>query len=65
MDAETGFKFNEYSPYALAGAIGEALHAFQSKDDWTKRMRLGMARDFSWEASAAEYQRLYWQLASQ
>ncbi len=64
VDSESGFKFNEYSPAALAGAIGEALHAYQFRDTWTERMRRGMAKDFSWEASAAEYQRLYAELAS-
>ena len=34
VDAETGFKFGEYSAGAFAGAIGEALHAFQSRDAW-------------------------------
>jgi starch synthase len=64
VDSATGFKFGEYSPGALAGAIGEALHAWQDRDAWTERMRRGMAKDFSWEASAAEYQRLYAELAS-
>ncbi len=64
VDSTTGFKFNEYSPKALAGAIGEALHAWQFRDAWTERMRRGMAKDFSWEASAAEYQSLYAELAS-
>jgi starch synthase len=64
VDSTTGFKFNEYSPRALAGAIGEALHAWQFRDAWTERMRRGMAKDFSWEASATEYQRLYAELAS-
>lgn len=64
VDSATGFKFAEFSPRALAGAIGEALHAWQFRDAWTERMRLGMARDFSWDASAAEYQRLYAEVAS-
>jgi starch synthase len=64
VDSATGFKFSEYSPGALAGAIGEALHAYQIRESWVERMRLGMAKDFSWEASAAEYQRMYAELAS-
>jgi starch synthase len=64
VDQTTGFKFSDYSPAALGGAIGEALHSWQFRDAWTKRMRLGMAKDFSWEASAAEYQRMYAELAS-
>ena len=64
VDTATGFKFGPYSPPALAGAIGEALHAWQVPDNWRERMRVGMSRDFSWERSAAEYQRTYAQLAS-
>ncbi len=64
VDSSTGFKFTEYSPEALAGAIDEALRAWQFRDEWVERMRRGMAKDFSWEASAAEYQTLYAQLAS-
>ena len=64
VDESTGFKFHDYSPISLAAAIGEALHAWQSKDAWTERMRAGMAKDFSWEASANEYGRLYSELAS-
>ncbi len=64
VDGSTGFKFGPYSPVALAGAIGEALHAWQYRDAWNERMRLGMARNFSWEASAAEYRKLYAGLAS-
>jgi len=64
VDHETGFKFKEYSPVALAGAIGEALHAWRFREAWTDRMRAGMRKDFSWEASAGEYQRLYAELAS-
>jgi starch synthase len=64
VDSTTGFKFDEYSPAALAAKISDALLAWQSRDAWTKRMRLGMAKDFSWGASAAEYQRMYAELAS-
>ncbi len=59
VDEETGFRFDDYSPAALAGAIGEALAAWQDRDGWVERMRRGMAKDYSWEASAAQYQRLY------
>ena len=64
VDNTTGFKFSDYSPAALGRAIGEALHAWQFKETWTERIRAGMAKDFSWEASAAEYQRMYAELAS-
>jgi starch synthase len=64
VDSSTGFKFGAYSPHALAGAIGEALHSWQNRDAWTERMRRGMARDFSWDVSAVAYERLYAEVAS-
>ncbi len=59
VDKETGFKFRDYSAPALAGAIQKALDAFADQESWTARMRRGMAKDFSWDASAAAYQKLY------
>ncbi len=59
VDEETGFKFSGYSPANLAVAVGKALAAFEDREAWSERMRLGMAKDFSWDASAAQYRRLY------
>jgi starch synthase len=59
IDETTGFKFREYTPQALLAAIREALAAWQDRDQWIERMRRGMAKDFSWDVSAAGYQRLY------
>jgi starch synthase len=52
---KTGFKFLE----DLEGALGAALEEFQDREAWSSRMRLCMAQNFSWDASAAEYRRLY------
>jgi len=59
IDEDTGFKFRDYSGDALLESVGLALKAFQNKDDWTRRMRRGMEKDFSWSASAGEYVELY------
>jgi len=59
IDETTGFKFNEYTPTALLAAIEVARAAWQNRDQWLERMRRGMAKDFSWDVSAAAYQRLY------
>ncbi len=59
VDAETGFKFHDYSSPALQGAIADALAAYPSRESWVKRMRRGMAKDFSWDESAKAYFRLY------
>ena len=59
VDESTGFKFTEYAPGALLDTIQQALAEWHFRKPWRERMRLGMAKDFSWEASAAGYQRLY------
>ncbi|MGA2212174.1 MAG: glycogen synthase GlgA [Bryobacteraceae bacterium] len=64
IDAGTGFKFREYSGDALLESVRSALKAFQNKDDWTRRMRRGMEKDFSWSASAGEYVELYRRLTA-
>jgi starch synthase len=59
VDDQTGFKFRDYSSAALMGAIQKALGAFADQESWTARIRRGMAKDFSWDASALAYRRLY------
>ena len=58
VDEDTGFKFAEFTPEALQEAIEQALEAFAQQRSWSARMRRGMAKDFSWDTSAAAYQRL-------
>lgn len=55
----TGFKFSEYTGPALLAALQEALAAFADKPSWRRLQTNGMAQDFSWNASALEYGRLY------
>jgi len=55
----TGFKFVPYSSAALLGSILEALTAFKDKAGWKKLMLNGMRKDFSWNASAKEYVKVY------
>jgi len=64
VDEETGFMFSGYDPAALLAAIRAALTAYQDRTGWVERMRRGMAKDFSWNASAAKYQELYRTLLS-
>ncbi|MBZ5633632.1 MAG: glycogen synthase GlgA [Acidobacteriia bacterium] len=59
VDEDTGFKFVEYAPEALLEAIERALQTFAQRESWIVRMQRGMAKDFSWDSSAAEYQRLF------
>jgi starch synthase len=55
----TGFKFSDYSGESLLLTIKDALKAFRDQPSWKNLMRNGMSRDFSWNASAREYVRVY------
>ncbi|MPY91302.1 MAG: glycogen synthase GlgA [Luteitalea sp.] len=55
-----GFKFQEASGGALLEALRQALGLYrQAPDEWQRLQRAGMARDFSWQASARAYTELY------
>jgi starch synthase len=55
----TGFKFKEYTGEALLFAIRQALHHYMDERIWKRIQLNGMAKDFSWKTSAAEYAKLY------
>ncbi|HXT87148.1 MAG TPA: glycosyltransferase, partial [Verrucomicrobiae bacterium] len=55
----TGFKFETYKGAALIKCVREALTAYRDLAQWRALQTNGMARDFSWKASAAEYVKLY------
>ncbi|HEX6822055.1 MAG TPA: glycogen synthase GlgA [Candidatus Sulfotelmatobacter sp.] len=55
----TGFKFTEYNGESLLLTIKEALTAYRDQTSWHALMRNGMNKDFSWNASAREYGKVY------
>ena len=56
----TGFSFGAYAKEAFQDAVMRALTLYRTRpDQWREVMRNGMLRDWSWERSAAEYERLY------
>ncbi|MGH7839499.1 MAG: glycogen synthase, partial [Candidatus Binataceae bacterium] len=55
----TGFKFEAYDGRAMMECLGRALETFRNAKTWRIIMTNGMARDFSWKASAAAYVTLY------
>jgi starch synthase len=59
MGRGTGFKFTDYNGEALLLTIRQALQAFRDQTSWQTLMRNGMNKDFSWNASAKEYVRMY------
>jgi len=54
-----GVKFVEYSARALAKGIRKALAIYEDKELLTFFRRNGMARDFSWQRTAATYAEVY------
>jgi starch synthase len=59
MDGETGFLFDEYTPEAFTAAALRGLYQFVQHGRWRAMMQSAMARDFSWERSAAPYISVY------
>jgi starch synthase len=55
----TGFKFAGFEPGVLLAEIDRALEAFRDRRKWTRLMRNGMARDYSWPGPAKEYVGVY------
>jgi starch synthase len=56
----TGFVFDDLTPEALANTIGWALSTYHDRPQHIRAMRRrAMEQDFSWDAAAVEYERLY------
>jgi starch synthase len=55
----TGFKFTEYNGESLLLTVKQALQSYRDQTSWQVLMRNGMSKDFSWNASAREYGRVY------
>lgn len=55
----TGFKFTDYTPEALLGAIRQAVECFRQPKAWRQAMLNGMKKDLSWDSSAKQYIKIY------
>lgn len=56
----TGFSFINYNAHEMLGTIRYAQSIFYDKKrDWNKIVERGMKKDFSWESSAKQYEKLY------
>lgn len=61
--AGTGFSFSNYNAHEMLGIIRYAEHVFYDKKrEWNRIAQRGMERDFSWNSSARQYERLYREL---
>lgn len=58
-DSGVGFVFRRYDPIDFFGAVARALELYRFPETWNRIVRRGMARDSSWDVSAAAYERLY------
>ncbi|MBL8050219.1 MAG: glycosyltransferase, partial [Anaerolineales bacterium] len=56
---KTGFVFEKAMHLSLVGAIKKGIKVFADKEKWENMQRAGMVQDFSWNASAKEYLKLY------
>jgi starch synthase len=54
-----GIRFIGYTPAALVDAVRRALDLFRNPKQWKKLQQAGMRADFSWDASAREYVKVY------
>jgi starch synthase len=55
----TGFSFDDYSAQALLNTLRWALGIYQDRATWQRIQREGMKQDFSWDASARQYVKVY------
>jgi starch synthase len=55
----TGFRFDTPDGTGLVWALDQALAAFKDRAAWKRLQKRAMAKDFSWERSAREYEALY------
>jgi starch synthase len=55
----TGFTFDQYSPQALLNTLRWALDTYRDRETWQRLQRAGMSQDFSWDASARQYVKVY------
>ncbi|HLY74351.1 MAG TPA: glycogen synthase GlgA [Planctomycetota bacterium] len=58
----TGVRFDHYTPEGLEWAVREALAIYRTPERWKAMQQAGMGKDYSWEASAREYLKLYFSL---
>jgi starch synthase len=59
----TGIQFDGANYHGLAAAISRTIALYRQPAVWQRMQRNGMAADFSWSRSGAEYAAIYSQLA--
>ncbi|WP_455208574.1 glycogen synthase GlgA [Kaarinaea lacus] len=59
LEMATGFIMKQTSSKALYSQIVKAINLYQNQNKWSRLMKNGMSRDFSWVRSARDYVTLY------
>jgi starch synthase len=60
LGTATGFTFVVYAPPAFLDAVKRALSMYRDlPEEWLALQRAGMRQDWSWDRSAAQYEKLY------
>jgi starch synthase len=55
----TGFRFSAYTPAAFLGTVQRAVALHAQPEQWLRLQHNGMKQDWSWDRSAAEYEKIY------
>ena len=55
----TGVRFDHFNGEGFLWAVRQAIRSYREGGPWVRMQRAGMAKDFSWNASAREYLRLF------
>ncbi|MBW4050348.1 MAG: glycogen synthase [Proteobacteria bacterium] len=59
----TGIVFDDFNSEALEWALNMALDLYAEPAQWTRMVRNGMAKDFSWERQGGKYVQIYRELS--
>jgi len=54
-----GFTFHDYNAHDMLYVLNDAIRTFHDKTAWADVQRKAMESDFSWNASAKEYEKMY------
>lgn len=54
-----GFTFRDYNAHDMLYVINEAIRTFRDPEKWRDVQLRAMTSDFSWKASAKEYEKIY------
>jgi starch synthase len=58
-DSGIGFVFENYNADEMKYVLKDAIYTYGNKQVWNALVARAMTADFSWEKSAAEYEKLY------